>query len=235
MATRPVTSALWATDNVNNTAPNLAKRQLGWVNSEEPSSSYFNWWQNLVGQWCDFLADALVDFGAAELRASIGGFDDVNVTSQLTCNQLFATTMLGVTDATACDLELAIKSTYFSAAALGTNTGGGTFTNPYWAGGTTQIALPIPVGHRITNVRFNYQRNGAGTANCRLRTFTGATLNAAIASGAVGATNGTDTNLDVAVSNHTIVAGDQYIAEFAAGNSTDRIYGAIVTYRPIYA
>lgn len=41
----------WATDETNNLAPPPSKVAEGWVPAEEPPSSWFNWWMNLVGLW----------------------------------------------------------------------------------------------------------------------------------------------------------------------------------------
>jgi hypothetical protein len=35
--------------------PSGAKKQDGWNASERPPAQYFNWWQNLVYQWVDYL------------------------------------------------------------------------------------------------------------------------------------------------------------------------------------
>lgn len=45
----------WATDDTNNVEPPDAKKAAGWVPSEEPPSSWFNWWENLVGLWVRWL------------------------------------------------------------------------------------------------------------------------------------------------------------------------------------
>lgn len=45
----------WNTGLANNTEPNGAKKTLGWEVNEKPASSYFNWWQNKVGEWVSYL------------------------------------------------------------------------------------------------------------------------------------------------------------------------------------
>jgi len=37
------------------TDPGALKQALGWVLQEKPPHGFFNWWQNLVGDWFDYL------------------------------------------------------------------------------------------------------------------------------------------------------------------------------------
>lgn len=64
----------WATDESNNVEPPAGKVAEGWVPSEQPPSSWFNWWQWLVGKWVRWLEERAntltTDLDAAE--ADIG-------------------------------------------------------------------------------------------------------------------------------------------------------------------
>lgn len=40
--------------------PPSGKKDSGWLTAEEPAHSYFNWWMNVVYEWCDYL-DGLTD------------------------------------------------------------------------------------------------------------------------------------------------------------------------------
>jgi len=41
----------WGTDETNNVEPPAGKIAEGWLPAEQPPSSWFNWWKNLVGLW----------------------------------------------------------------------------------------------------------------------------------------------------------------------------------------
>src|SRR4051794_17776562 len=58
-APKPSTLPDWATSasGADMTAPSSGKQAQGWTASEFPPHNYFNWWQNLVGQWTDYLND----------------------------------------------------------------------------------------------------------------------------------------------------------------------------------
>lgn len=58
----------WATDETNNVEPPDAKKALGWVPAEEPPSSWFNWWQWIVGLWVRWF-DEKVNEHEAEITA----------------------------------------------------------------------------------------------------------------------------------------------------------------------
>jgi hypothetical protein len=75
MTDRPTTPADWATSGVNVVAPPSGKTTDGWLSGERPPAGFFNWWQNLVGTWIDWLteqADAATSRlnGAAYLAAA---------------------------------------------------------------------------------------------------------------------------------------------------------------------
>jgi hypothetical protein len=59
MSTKPTTLPIWNTALTNNVTPSGAKQAAGFSVSEAPSSSYQNWWQNLVYQWSQYLSDAV--------------------------------------------------------------------------------------------------------------------------------------------------------------------------------
>jgi|SRR5579859_206913 len=59
-APKPISVPDWATTATgiaNSTTPSAGFRGDGWPNGYQPPSQYFNYWQNLVGQWCDWLND----------------------------------------------------------------------------------------------------------------------------------------------------------------------------------
>lgn len=51
----------WATDGTNVVEPPGGKKAAGWVPAEEPPSSWFNWWQGVVGQWTRWLDSQVTD------------------------------------------------------------------------------------------------------------------------------------------------------------------------------
>jgi hypothetical protein len=65
MSSRPSSFPEWATAPTAGDVvePSEAKKESGWrkVNSvaEKPPYEHFNWWQNLVGQWCAFANEAM--------------------------------------------------------------------------------------------------------------------------------------------------------------------------------
>lgn len=66
----------WATDETNNVEPPDAKKAAGWVPAEQPPSSWFNWWKNLVGLWVRWLEER-ADTNAADIVTVQGNVDDV--------------------------------------------------------------------------------------------------------------------------------------------------------------
>ena len=55
MPTKPVSLPVWNTDATNRTTPSGGKQAAGFSLNEAPSSSFQNWWQNLVYQWVNYL------------------------------------------------------------------------------------------------------------------------------------------------------------------------------------
>lgn len=55
MATKPSTLPVWNSGGANRTTPSGGKQTTGFTVGEQPSSSFQNWWQNLVYQWTDYL------------------------------------------------------------------------------------------------------------------------------------------------------------------------------------
>ncbi|MBT9548616.1 MAG: hypothetical protein IV090_24695 [Candidatus Sericytochromatia bacterium] len=54
-------------------APSLAKRLLGWIAREYPPANWLNWHMNLVGQWLDWLNDAVpTDFDLLQPKLTAG-------------------------------------------------------------------------------------------------------------------------------------------------------------------
>lgn len=59
--TKPTQVPNWADDNVNNTEPSAAKKNLGWVFGEEPSSAFENWQMQLNGSWWKWINERFGD------------------------------------------------------------------------------------------------------------------------------------------------------------------------------
>jgi hypothetical protein len=70
--TAPVQIPTWATDGgASITDPGATKQGIGWI-VEIPPHEYFNWWQNLVGQWIVYLNTEL-----AAVQALQGIYDAI--------------------------------------------------------------------------------------------------------------------------------------------------------------
>lgn len=52
---KPASLPRWADVGGDIVEPSSGKKDTGWIVSEQPPHSYFNWFQNLVYQWCDYL------------------------------------------------------------------------------------------------------------------------------------------------------------------------------------
>lgn len=52
---KPASLPRWADVGGDIVEPSSGKKDIGWIVSEQPPHSYFNWFQNLVYQWCDYL------------------------------------------------------------------------------------------------------------------------------------------------------------------------------------
>ena len=53
---KPASLPRWATDaGADITEPLEPKKDIGWEASEKPPREYFNWWQNLVYEWTEYL------------------------------------------------------------------------------------------------------------------------------------------------------------------------------------
>lgn len=61
---KPSIVPTWATDpGAQIIEPSGARRSLGWVPGDRPPAQEFNWWQNAVGQWVDWLDQRFVTIG----------------------------------------------------------------------------------------------------------------------------------------------------------------------------
>lgn len=60
---KPATTPRWADDGtpLQIVVPPSGKQDLGWVFEEEPPFSYFNWHQNLTGEWMKWIGERLDD------------------------------------------------------------------------------------------------------------------------------------------------------------------------------
>ncbi len=60
MSTKPSDLPTWATDGgADIVEPNAGKQALGHRAGERPPAQYFNWWQNLVFQWIEWIDQIL--------------------------------------------------------------------------------------------------------------------------------------------------------------------------------
>lgn len=55
MAVRPSELPRWADVSGDIVDPANGKKDVGWVDDEEPANEYFNWYQNLVYQWMQYI------------------------------------------------------------------------------------------------------------------------------------------------------------------------------------
>lgn len=55
MAVKPSTLPVWNSGAANRVTPSGGKQAQGFTLNEQPSSSFQNWYQNLVYQWCQYL------------------------------------------------------------------------------------------------------------------------------------------------------------------------------------
>ncbi len=63
--TKPVTVPRWADDGTPGqiVVPSSGKQDLGWIFEEEPPFSFFNWHQNLTGEWLKWVDERFDDGG----------------------------------------------------------------------------------------------------------------------------------------------------------------------------
>jgi hypothetical protein len=52
---QPTQDPQWNTNGTNRVEPPSGQKASGWTIGQAPPSSYFNWWMNLVYQWCLYL------------------------------------------------------------------------------------------------------------------------------------------------------------------------------------
>jgi hypothetical protein len=68
LPTRPLSfRPRWNTDLFNNSEPTELKKSAGWVVGEEPSSAFFNWWQNSVFRWQEWSENAIDEINAEKI------------------------------------------------------------------------------------------------------------------------------------------------------------------------
>lgn len=62
---KPASLPRWADSGGDIVEPNSGKKDTGWVDDEEPANEFFNWWQNNVYQWTQYVNNPdLVSAGA---------------------------------------------------------------------------------------------------------------------------------------------------------------------------
>jgi hypothetical protein len=57
MAAKPSATPRWANVGGIIVEPSAGKKDVGWLDNEEPPAEYFNWFQNLAWQWTQYLSD----------------------------------------------------------------------------------------------------------------------------------------------------------------------------------
>ena len=84
--TLPSKLPTWATGAASILEPSDGKKAQGWVPGEQPPASFFNYWQNLVGQWIQALRDGAALQAAADLevQALLAATASGNVTNATT-------------------------------------------------------------------------------------------------------------------------------------------------------
>ncbi len=56
MATKPTQLPTWATSGTNISEPATGRKTAGWLSGMAAAAGFFNWWQNLVYRWVDWLS-----------------------------------------------------------------------------------------------------------------------------------------------------------------------------------
>lgn len=95
MATKPGSLPRWADVSGDIVEPTSGEKDVGWEPDTKPPAQYFNWWQNLVYQWMQYLNDGALSgnhsvagtlsaTGAASLGSTLGVTGLVTATAGLT-------------------------------------------------------------------------------------------------------------------------------------------------------
>lgn len=75
---QPTQDPAWNTGGANRVDPPSGQKTSGWTVNQAPPSSYFNWWMNLVYQWCLYLknltTEALVWVGFQTFNTGIRAY-----------------------------------------------------------------------------------------------------------------------------------------------------------------
>lgn len=64
--TKPTVVPNWATTSGNIAVPSAGKRNLGWVNKEEPASDIENWNKRTQGEWLEWIDERFADGATAD-------------------------------------------------------------------------------------------------------------------------------------------------------------------------
>lgn len=80
MAFRPTKLPRWADNGGDIVEPTAGRKDVGWETAQKPSAQFFNWWQNLVYQWFQWL-DSIphgpeILVASVEDRVPAGGTDN---------------------------------------------------------------------------------------------------------------------------------------------------------------
>ena len=92
MSTKPATIPTWAVDanytggdeagTDTKTDPGSSRRNEGWEPGSRPPAQFFNWWQNLVGQWTEYVNDGVFE-GPIQIAGDLDVTDDLSVGDEL--------------------------------------------------------------------------------------------------------------------------------------------------------
>lgn len=114
MATKPSSLPRWADVGGDIVEPTSGEKNVGWEPDTKPPAQYFNWWQNLVYQWMQYLNDGALS-GAHTFSSTVGITGAVSAASAA---------LTGALTAASATLSGAINAA--SAALTGSATVGGT-------------------------------------------------------------------------------------------------------------
>lgn len=211
---KPPSIPTWATDTnyasgpytgtPTKTEPSGLKKARGWDPGERPGGQSFNWWWNLVGQWCSYLNDRFDTDGSLALES---GADLV---------------LSGDGDVKHGDRVLTVNS-------HGIMPGDAnyiyTFTPAAWsssgAGTSGYIAPQLRTGDRLKSITYAYRGNTGGNIVAECARVTGGATPADFSIGSqtlvAPAATWADSTLDV--SDTTLASGETFVLVFGLSNS----------------
>jgi hypothetical protein len=263
MATKPSALPRWArtagdVDSAYIVEPSSTRKDEGWRSGKRPPASMFNWWQNLVYKWIQYISDGALS-GNHTIAGTLGVTGAVDFDSTVNADGLI-TAQAGVTAAANQHVTVsgtgAFKHgdrTLILPAGAGMAAGDAGATSRWafshsngagaascWTGagtGTDNImtfAIPLCVGDRIKEVRaFVQDTSGSNTVSMQVRKSSN--VNASVQLGSTQTSAGGGTNQTLAVIGLTeTLASTEYvhvnIYHDTATDTTNRVYGVEVVY-----